>query len=383
MLGWKREPLLTDLKDPDTGEWIRSEVLHRLKSVFAVVLALGVLIGGGAYIGGKAYGAYIDYRTADDYIDVKGVQDVEVTIPKGATLSQMGDLLVEKGVVKTAKAFDHAASGDPKAATIQAGKYKLRTQIPARTALTMLEDSKNIVHNRITIREGLRMSDQFASLSQQTGIPVDQFNAVVKDHADQLGLVAYANGNPEGFLFPDTYEIPDNPNPTDILKMMASRFQTVSDDLNVEGNAAKVNLTPLQVITVASIIDAEVNKDQYRPMVARAIYNRLTQKMPLQLDSTIAFFTNKKTTFTTAADRKLASPYNTYLNQGLPPGPIDAPSRASIEAALNPADGDYIFWTVINPETGETAFAKTNDEQNANRAKLQAWCKANAGKCTQ
>lgn len=90
MLGWKREPLLADLKDPDTGEWIRSEVLHRLKSVFAVVLALGVLIGGGAYIGGKAYGAYIDYRTADDYIDVKGVQDVEVTIPKGRPSARWG-----------------------------------------------------------------------------------------------------------------------------------------------------------------------------------------------------------------------------------------------------------------------------------------------------
>jgi UPF0755 protein len=383
MLGWKREPFLSDLKDPDTGDWIPSEVLHRLKSVFAVTLALVVLIGGGTYAGTKAYDYYKQVRTAEDYMDKAGTADIEITIPKGATVSQIGDILVSKDVVKSAKAFKSAASTDSKASTIQAGKYKLRTQIPSATALIMLENSDNIVRNHVTVREGLRLGDILASLSQQTGVPLDQFTVVTSQHADQLDLPAYANNNPEGFLFPDTYEVPDTVAPTDLLKQMAAQFKQVAEDLNLEGNASKVNLTPLQVVTVASIVDAEVNKDQYRPMVARALYNRLAQKMPLQLDSTIAFFTTKKTTFTTAADRATANPYNTYLNQGLPPGPIDAPSKASLQAALNPADGDYLYWTVINPETGETAFAKTNDEQNANRAKLNAWCKANAGKCNQ
>lgn len=381
MFGFKRERLLPELKDPDTGAWLPKEIFRFLRNAFAVVLSLVIVVGGTIFGGMKAWEAYDKWRTAEDYINTAGTADVVVTIPAGSTLTAIGDILVQNDVVRSTKAFSRAAASDSKAQSIQAGKYKLRTQIPAKTALAMLEDPKNIVHNKLTVIEGLRLADQVASLAQQTGVPVEQWNAALAK-PEELGLVAYAQNHPEGFLFPDTYEYADNPNPTDVLKTMATKFQQVSDNLGVEEKAAALGLSPLQAIVVASIIDAEVNKEEYRPMVARAIYNRLKVNMPLQLDTTVNYATGKsRNVFTTDADRAVDSPYNTYKNTGLPPFPIDAPSEAAIRAALNPADGDYLYWVVINVDTGETAFAKTYEEHQQNVAKLQAWCKANPGKC--
>lgn len=123
-------------------------------------------------------------------------------------------------------------------------------------------------------------------------------------------------------------------------------------------------------------------------MVARAIYNRLQgktetgQPMKLQLDSTVIYANGGTGTLTTTdAQRALDSAYNTYKVDGLPPGPINSPGKSAIEAALNPADGTWIYWVVVNPQTGETKFASTDAEHQANVAEFQAWCKANAGKC--
>jgi UPF0755 protein len=377
---------VSDLFDED-GKVDGAEIGRRIKSGIAVLVALVVLIGGGWFAATKGYAKYMDWRQTDDYIG-NGVDDVQITIPAGASLTDIGLIVVKADVVKSTKAFQSAAATQAKSTAIQAGTYKMKTHLPAASAVARLIDPATYkVVKRVLVREGLRVSAIVPVLAKGTGLTEDQFNAVLKDPS-KLGLPAYANNNPEGFLFPDSYEVADKPDALTILKTMTAEFATVAVSEDLANRATAMGMTPLQVLTVASIIEAEVNRPEDRPMVARAIYNRLQgktetgQPMKLQLDSTVIYANGGTGTLTTTdAQRALDSAYNTYKVDGLPPGPINSPGKSAIEAALNPADGTWIYWVVVNPQTGETKFASTYAEHQANVAEFQAWCKANAGKC--
>ena len=377
---------MSELFDED-GKVDGAEIGRRIKSGIAVLVALVVLIGGGWFAATQGYAKYMDWRQTDDYIG-NGVDDVQITIPAGASLTDIGLIVVKADVVKSTKAFQSAAAKQAKSTAIQAGTYKMKTHLPAASAVARLIDPATYkVVKRVLVREGLRVSAIVPVLAKGTGLTEDQFNAVLKDPS-KLGLPAYANNNPEGFLFPDSYEVADKPDALTILKTMTAEFATVAVSEDLANRATAMGMTPLQVLTVASIIEAEVNRPEDRPMVARAIYNRLQgktetgQPMKLQLDSTVIYANGGTGTLTTTdAQRALDSAYNTYKVDGLPPGPINSPGKSAIEAALNPADGTWIYWVVVNPQTGETKFASTDAEHQANVAEFQAWCKANAGKC--
>lgn len=377
---------MSDLFDED-GKADRAEIIRRVKSGLAVVVALAVLVGGGWFAATKGYEKYLDWRQTDDYIGA-GKDDIQVTIPAGASVTAMGSILVKADVVRSSKAFKNAAAKEPKSTSIQPGTYKLKTHLPAETAIAMLIDPAHYkVVKRVVVREGLRVSAAVKVLAKATGLTEDQFNQALKDPS-KLGLPAYANNSAEGFLFPDSYEVADAPDALTVLTTMTAEYAQVAASTNLESRAAQLGLTPLQVLTVASIIEAEVNRAEDRPKVARAIYNRLQGKtengqvMKLQLDSTVIYANNLEGTLTTTNEqRALNSPYNTYVVDGLPPGPINAPGKASIEAALNPTDGDWVYWVVVNPETGETKFGTTAAEHEKNVLEFQAWCQANKGKC--
>jgi len=377
---------VSDLFDED-GEVDGTEIGRRVKSGIAVLIALAVLIGGGWFAATKGYAKYMDWRQTDDYIGT-GVDDMQITIPAGASLTDMGLIVVKADVVKSTKAFQSAAAKQAKSTAIQPGTYKMKTHLPAASAVARLIDPATYkVVKRVLVREGLRVSAIVPVLVKGTGLTEDQFNTVLKDPS-KLGLPEYANNNPEGFLFPDSYEVADKPDALTIVKTMTAEFATVAASEDLVNRAAAMGMTPLQVLTVASIIEAEVNRPEDRPMVARAIYNRLQgktetgQPMKLQLDSTVIYADGGTGTLTTTdAQRALDSAYNTYKVDGLPPGPINSPGKSAIEAALNPADGTWIYWVVVNPQTGETKFASTYAEHQVNVAEFQAWCKANAGKC--
>ncbi|HET7724539.1 MAG TPA: endolytic transglycosylase MltG [Propionibacteriaceae bacterium] len=377
---------MSDLFD-ENGKVDRAEAGRRVRSGIAVLIALAVLVGGGWFAAKKGYAMYMDWRQTDDYIGT-GVDDVQVTIPAGASLTDMGLVLVKADVVKSTKAFQSAAAKEPKSTTIQAGTYKMKTHLPAAAAVARLVDPTTYkVVKRVLIREGLRITAMVPVLAKGTGLTEDQINAALKDPS-KLGLPDWANKNPEGFLFPDSYEVADKPDALATLKAMTAEFNSVMASEDFANRAAALGYTPLQVLTVASIIEAEVNRPEDRPMVARAIYNRLQgktesgQPMKLQLDSTVIYANGGNGRLTTTdAQRQIDSPYNTYRIDGLPPGPINSPGKQAIEAALNPADGTWIYWVVVNPQTGETKFASTLADHTKNVAQFQAWCQANKGKC--
>lgn len=369
---------MSGIIDPNHRPHAGRELAARLKSVFAVGLALAILLGGGWFVYTKVTGLAVSLQLAPDY-EGAGTGEVVVTIEKGATQTEIGDTLVKAGVVKSTTAFVNAIRDSPEAVNIQAGTYRLRSQMSAAEAVKLLQDPKALLRDFVTVKEGERLSRQLQVISDRTKIPLADLEAAAKDNA-ALKLPSYAP-NAEGFLFPNTYEISKDTKAADLLAEMAAQYNKVAGELQVEQRAKVLGVTPLQLVTIASIVEREVSRPDDRPKVARVIFNRLAQKMPLQMDSTVHYAVNDySTTTTTDAQRAVNSPYNTYKVAGLPPGPISAPGRAALEAATSPEAGSWLYFVTVNLETGETRFATTIQEHEANVALFQQWCQANPGK---
>jgi UPF0755 protein len=323
-------------RDPETGEIDYKEVGYRARSAFAVILSFVILVGGGWFLFSKAAAAWKDYSTADDY-EGTGVNPVVVVIPKGANSSKIAELLVAAGVVKSTKAFNHAAAANPNSKQIQAGKYNLKTQLPAETALNMLLDKNNLARNWMTLKDGRRVEQQIPVIAKAANLSEAEVAAAVKDWKN-LGLPTWAKNGLEGFLFPETYEIPDGGNAQAVIKVATTHFSDVATSLNLEAGASAVKLSPYQVVVLASIVEREAGtNDADRPKIARVFLNRLQQNRKLESDATVAYANNiTGRVFTTDAERALKSPYNTYYVKGLPKGPITSPSKKSLEAVLHP-----------------------------------------------
>jgi UPF0755 protein len=244
----------------------------------------------------------------------------------------------------------------------------------ARSALAMLLNPANRTVSKVTIREGLWTSEIISKLAAATGQPLADYTAALKSPA--LGLPAQANGNPEGYLFPSTYSFEPKATALAQLQMMVAQSLNELGTLGVTPDKAQ------RVLTVASIVEAEAQASSDRPKVARVIENRLAKGMPLQLDTTVSFVSQRRGKVgTTDAQRATKSPYNTYLVAGLPPGPIDSPGLSAIQAALNPTPGPWLYFVAVNPTTGETRFAVDAAGHAANVKLFLAWCAKNPSKC--
>lgn len=223
---------------------------------------------------------------------------------------------------------------------------------------------------RFTIPEYFTAADIYERGYELLGIPVEEFEAAAAQ-PELIGLPPEANGSVEGWLGAFTYQIPDNATAADVLSEMIAATLMRLDERGVAPEDR------LEVLTKASLIEKEVSRDEDRPKVARVIENRLAADMPLQFDSTVHYVVGATSVYTSDEDRAVDSPYNTYLYKGLPPGPICSPGLPSIDAALYPADGPWLYFTAINLDTGETRFATTPEEHATNVELLRAWEREN------
>jgi UPF0755 protein len=248
------------------------------------------------------------------------------------------------------------------------------SKMSARSALVVLIDPKSLVKNpTVTIPEGLRASEILASIADQTDFTTKQLQAAYDDTA-ALELPSYAKGNPEGYLFPSTYDVKKDTTAASLLHDMVARFKDQAETLDLENKAKELGYGPGDIVTIASLVQAEAGTADMAK-VASVVYNRLDLGMPLQFDSTLHYALNLRGNVTTSEEqRQSSSPYNTYLVTGLPPTPIDAPGADALEAALNPADTDYLYFVTVNLATGETKFAHTLAEHNQNVAEYHQYC---------
>lgn len=328
----------------------------------AVLVALAVVLGGAYVLGTKGYHYLQDHLSnAADYPG-PGQGQVLFQVKQGDSTSTIGRNLENQGVVASVDAFVNAAHGHT---GIQVGYYQLKKKMSADEAFKVLSDPQNIVTQTVTIPEGLRAVDIVGVLADRTKYPASAFEAVLK-HPAPLGLPPYARGNPEGYLFPSTYGFGPKEKPVDMLKDMVDRWKQAAAEDGLVAGAAKVGRTPAEVMTIASLIQAE-GRGSDMPKVSRVIYNRLdgpgdkegTNGL-LQIDATVNYALHRKGVVAVSTDdTHVDSPYNTYAHPGLPPGPINSPGDAAIKAALHPSSGDWYYYVTVNLATGETKFGKT------------------------
>jgi UPF0755 protein len=352
----------------------RSERSRRGFGCLAVLLAMAVLVGGAyaAYTFGM--GALKSRFTHPDDYEGAGTGAVLVEVKEGEAATDIATTLADRDVVKSAAAFTEAARKDPSSVGIQVGFYRLRHQMSAKSALAVLVDPDNRVRSMITIPEGYTVKQIVATLAKKTDFSAAQYQRVLKHPAD-IGLPSYARGNPEGFLFPATYELPPTATPRSVLATMVQRYKAAAHDLDLATKAQGLGYSPQDVMTVASLVQAEARFDKDFSKVARVIYNRLHDGMPLQFDSTVHYAVGKSGSVGTSdADRNSSSPYNTYKVAGLPPTPISAPGEQAIRAALNPAQGTWLYFVTTNPDTGETKFATSYADHLKNKREFDRWC---------
>ena len=335
------------------------------------VVALGGVLGGGGYVGYRYYENHV--APPPDYSG-SGSGSAEVRVPDSATLAQIGNILKKDGVVESVDAFTKAAAANPKATGIQGGIYMLHKRMSAADAVTMMLDPA--AQSALIVPEGWRASQVYAALDSRLGL---KSGTVAKDvHGAELGLPSYdKGGDPEGFLYPSRYSAAKGGDPVAILRQMVRRAQAEYTQDDLAAKAAKVGKTPYQIIVIASLIQAEAQQPADFGKVSRVIYNRLGQNMALGFDSTINYAKGRSTLHTTTADTRYASPYNTYLHKGLPPGPIDNPGHQAIEAALHPTAGDWLYFVTVKP--GDTRFTASAAQHERNVAAFNAYQREHHG----
>ncbi|WP_456817669.1 endolytic transglycosylase MltG [Cellulomonas sp. URHB0016] len=345
----------------------RERQKRRRRSIWVLLVALVLVAGagyvvlelvGGVFSGGGSAAGVEDYPGP-------GHPAARVVVAKGDTGAVMAHTLQVAGVVATEKAFNRAYAANPDAISIQPGTYNLLLEMKASDAVAALLNPASRATMGVTIPEGQTAEQILSKVNEVTLIPIEELRAAAADPAS-IGLPAEAAGNLEGWLFPATYPVEPGASATSVLQQMTAKTVAVLTARAVPNDQWET------VLTKASIIEREAKLDDDRPKVARAIENRLARQMPLQIDATTAYRLGGRAP-TRAENNDPANDYSTYVRVGLPPGPISSPGEKSIDAVLAPADGPWLFWCTVDPETGETLFTDSNEEHQANVAQLRKW----------
>jgi UPF0755 protein len=314
-----------------------------------VVVALTIAAGVGYYF-------YRTYVHPPDYTG-PGTGSVTVHIQSGETATQVGQQLMTQGVVESVRAFSNAAKASGHGSALEPGYYRLHEHMAAALAFALLLKPSSRVEVNLLVLPGQRLYEIIDNLGKETG-NLKGYQQAAKDTA-ALGLPPYAKGNPEGYLFPATYTAQPGTSPTTVLREMVQRFGQEAASADLAKWARKDQVSEGDIIITASICQAEGRSAKDMAKIARVIYNRLNDKMPLQLDSTVLYaLKSRNPDVTIAQTRDTKSPYNTYLHVGLPPGPIDSPGDTAIRAAEQPIAGhhDWLYFLTVNPQTGQTKF---------------------------
>jgi uncharacterized YceG family protein len=300
-----------------------------------------------------------------------GEGTVRVQIPTGATVSRIGELLEDNHVIASAFYFRTRVTLGGNRGDLKPGSYKLKRGMSYAAAIDALSEGppKDIV--TVTIPEG-RSRGEVAPIVEGAGLSGSYARASLRSPAVKLRRYHAGRAKSlEGFLFPATYELKRNASAGDLVAKQLAAFKTEFAKIDLHA-ARKKNLTPYDVLIIASMVEREAGVARDRPLIASVIYNRLKAGIPLGIDATIRFALGNWTKPLKVSELASPSPYNTRTNAGLPPGPIGNPGLDSIEAAARPAKTDYLFFVVKPCGDGEHVFAKTNAEFDRDVARYNA-----------
>ena len=330
-------------------------VVSKKRLGLTVGIVVVILISVGVYVVRNLGGANADYVAGSPGAEVV------VDVPDGATGSEIAKTLFHKGVVRSSGAFFTVAVAEPRSTSIAPGSHRINQHIPAKEALAQLLDTKRI-SNLLRIVEGSWTDEIFAQLISQ-GYTQSQLDEAVRRLSFLAGFASsgvHIQGYTglEGVFFPAQYSFARGTSAITILQNMMDRFAVEAKASGISTGTA--DFSPMQLLTIASLVQAEGDPSDFGK-ISQVIRNRLKVGMQLQLDTTIHYITRKRgSVFLSTDATHTPSPYNTYLHFGLPPGPIDNPGRAAMDAAVNPVPGNWTYFITVKP--GDTRFTDSNSQ---------------------
>jgi len=323
-------------------------------------------------------GAFVAYEIGP--YNRKNKKDIIIDIPSGSSVSNISNILYENKLIKNKVLFRLVVKLSNDAHSIKAGKYLVNQTYSNKDILDLLISGK--VYNdgiKVTIPEGLTSNEIIDILVDKKIGNESKYKELVKNPTEFYEKYTFLKENDikslEGFLYPDTYYFSENDDEFKVLSVMLSRFKSEYNDEFIK-RQKELKMTLEQVINMASIIEKEAVLDKDRPLIASVFYNRLKIGMPLQSDATIQYIFDERKQIVTYNDLKIDSPYNTYINKGMPPTPISNPGIKSIKAALYPEKTDYLYFVATidggnNYSTNYEDHLKYVKEYKDARDKLQ------------
>ena len=345
----------------------------KLTIIAIVFIMLAILIG-----------AFIAYEIGP--YNRKNKKDIIIDIPSGSSVSNISNILYENKLIKNKALFKLVVKLSNDSHSIKAGKYLVNQTYSNKDILNLLISGK--IYNdgiKVTIPEGLTSKEIIDILVNKNIGDKANYEKLVKEPSKFYEKYPFLKESDitllEGFLYPDTYYFSKNDSEFKVLSTMISRFSSEYTDELIK-RQKELNMTLEEVVNMASIIEKEAVLDKDRPLIASVFYNRLKIGMPLQSDATIQYIFDERKQIVTYNDLKIDSPYNTYINKGLPPTPISNPGIKSIKAALYPEKTDYLYFVATidggnNYSTNYQDHLKYVKEYKDARDKLQKESSAN------
>ncbi len=327
--------------------------------IFTIIAVLCLLVGFVVYQGGPC--------------DKNNNKDIVVEIPMGSTVNDVSNILKKNNLIKNEFVFKMNFKIKNNSSHMKSGKYLLNQTYSNSDIIGILVSGKIYQDGiKITIPEGSTSSEIINLLVKNKLGTEEEYKALVNNPSTFYDEFEFLKQDDiktlEGFLYPSTYYFKEDSQPKEIIREMVKLFDTNYTD-KLEKQRKTTDLTLQEIISLASIVEKEAMFDEDRPIIASVFYNRLEEGMPLQSDATIQYIFDTRKKSITHNDLKIDSPYNTYIERGLPPTPIANPSIKSIEAVLYPKDTNYLYF--VATIEGGNVYSETYEEHKKNVAKYR------------
>lgn len=343
---------------------------------------IGILIG---IIAVVVIGFFVTLSVMGGPVDKNDTELTVITVEQGSSTGTIAATLEEKGLIKNTFIFKLKSKLGGYDGEYKAGQYAISKSMSMKEQMELIKSGKT-VGQMFTIPDGNTLEKNANLLAESEIVTAEEFlNEAANGDFDYEFLkdIPKRANRLEGFLYPESYQVDLDADAHDVIDVMLKQFDSIFTDEYYE-KAEKLDKSILEVMTVASIIEREAKTDEDKKKVASVIYNRLEEGMPLQMDSILAYITGEEKIKASLADTQVESDYNPYTNKGLPPGPICSPGKASIEAALNPADTDYLYFVATDKLDGTNVFSETYEEFLKDKAAFdkayKEYIKKNPGK---
>jgi UPF0755 protein len=308
---------------------------NAVPAVLGVLLVLGVL------------GVIFVIYSAATGNENEPEESARVQVVKGDTLSDVAAKLEEAGVIESAFVFELQARYEGYGTEIKTGRYTFQPGEDSGKILHELNEGRAAPTITVTIPEGLTIKETAGTVASDSSVRASAFEKAAR--RTDYGYAFLDNPGvetTEGYLFPARYDFEKGVTATQVVDRLLGQYLLETQNLDIADARDRLGLTEQQLVTVASLIEKEAATPGEKPLIASVIYNRMRKDTPLQIDATIQYALKRPKANLSLADLKVDSPYNTYKHKGLPPGPICNPGHESLQAALNPANTNYLYYVL-------------------------------------